>query len=133
MTKQEVLLYTEEELSQEIGELIKARRIRLNMRQKDLANKAGIALPTYIVFESTGKISLVRLLKVLRHVGLLGDVVSDILNSESIDSLGAENYIKTQVAREKSRVFQARKTTPSTFKPRYAVKKSSSIPSEKKS
>ena len=45
------------------------------MTQKELAAKANIALPTYISFEKTGKISFDRMLKVLRLLNLLGDVV----------------------------------------------------------
>jgi len=105
MTKQELLLYTEEEITFEVATLIKQRRIRLNMTQKELAEKTNIALPTYIVFEKTGKISFERMLKVLRHVNLLGNVVMQILESESLESLGIDEYIKAKKSKEKQRVM----------------------------
>jgi len=109
MTKQELLLYTEEEITYEIASVIKQRRIRLNMTQKELASKANIALPTYIVFEKTGKISLERMLKILRHVNLLGSVVMQILNAESLESLGVDEYIKAKESKEKKRVMHKQK------------------------
>ena len=108
MTKQELLLYTEEEITYEIASVIKQRRIRLNMTQKELASKANIALPTYIAFEKTGKISLERMLKILRHVNLLGSVVMQILESESLESLGIDEYIKAQKTQNKQRVMHKR-------------------------
>jgi len=108
MTKQELLLYTEEEITYEIASVIKQRRIRLNMTQKELAMKANIALPTYIAFEKTGKISLERMLKILRHMNLLGSVVMQILESESLESLGIDEYVKAQKTKNKQRVMHKR-------------------------
>jgi len=108
MTKQELLLYTEEEITFEVATLIKQRRIRLNMTQKELAEKTNIALPTYIVFEKTGKISFERMLKILRHVNLLGSVVMKILEAENLESLGLDEYINAEKIKDKQRVMHKR-------------------------
>jgi len=104
MTKQELLLYTEDEIAFEVAAIIKKRRIRLKMTQKELAAKANIALPTYIIFEKTGKISFERMLKVLRHLNLLGDVVMKILNAESLEALGVDEYVRAIKGKDKQRV-----------------------------
>lgn len=104
MTKQELLLYTEDEIASEVATIVKQRRIRLKMTQKELSAKANIALPTYISFEKTGKISFERMLKVLRHLNLLGDVVMNILNSESLEALGVDEYIRATKNKDKQRV-----------------------------
>ena len=41
--------------------------------QAELAARAGLKLPTYVLFERTGRIALIRLLKVLDVLGLLDD------------------------------------------------------------
>lgn len=103
MTRQELLLYTDDEIAQEISELIKRRRIRLKITQADMAKRTGISQPSYVNFEKTGKISLVRFFKILRQLGMLGDVGFEILNAESLERLGAEEYVKAKKSRQRSR------------------------------
>ncbi len=92
MTQQELLLYTEEEITQELAEVAIKRRKRLKMSQAAFAEKAGLSMSTYRKFEQSGKISLESYLKVLRHLGLLKTVV-ELLDAESIENIGAEAYL----------------------------------------
>ncbi|MBD3807477.1 MAG: helix-turn-helix transcriptional regulator [Epsilonproteobacteria bacterium] len=103
MTRQEILLYTDDEIAEEIAELIKQRRIRLGITQAEMAKRTGISQPSYVNYEKTGQISLVRFFKILRQLGMLGDVGFEILNAESLDRLGAEEYLKAKKTKERSR------------------------------
>lgn len=103
MTRQELLLYTDDEIAEEIAELIRQRRIRLGITQADMAKRTGISQPSYVNFEKTGKIALVRFFKILRQIGMLGDVGFEILNAESLERLGAEEYVKAKNSKERIR------------------------------
>lgn len=47
-----------------IASRVKQRRLENNLTQAGLAERAGIPLPTYRLFEKTGKISLIGLLQI---------------------------------------------------------------------
>ena len=52
---------------------IKDRRLRLGWTQAELAERAGLKPATYVLFERTGRIALIKMLKVLDVVGLLDE------------------------------------------------------------
>lgn len=52
---------------------MRERRLRRGWAQAELAERAGLKLPTYILFERSGQIALTRLIKVLEVVDLLGE------------------------------------------------------------
>ena len=47
-----------------IAERVRRSRLHRGWSQEELASRAGVALPTYRVFERTGNISLERLLRI---------------------------------------------------------------------
>lgn len=57
-------LRTPSEVSKLLAERVKALRIARAWTQEELAERAGIKLSTYRVFERTGRISLKRLLDI---------------------------------------------------------------------
>lgn len=57
----------------QIAERVKQRRLALRLTQAALATRADIPLPTYRVFEKSGKISLVGLLKIGMALNCLVD------------------------------------------------------------
>ena len=50
---------------------LRSRRLSLGWSQSELAARAGLKVPTYVLFERTGRIALLRLLKVLEVFDLL--------------------------------------------------------------
>lgn len=59
------------EVAAELAQRVRARRLQRAWTQAEMARRAGIREATYVLFERTGKISLLRLLKVLDMLGLL--------------------------------------------------------------
>jgi len=66
-------LKTAQEVAAELATRIRTRRLSRNWTQAELAARAGLKLPTYVLFERTGRIALIRLLKVLDVLDLLDD------------------------------------------------------------
>jgi len=50
-------------IQEDIAARVKKRRLELNLTQKALAARAGLAFPTYRRFETSGEISLRNLIK----------------------------------------------------------------------
>ena len=61
------------EVAIELALRIRARRLQRAWTQAEMARRAGLKEPTYVLFERTGRISLLRLLKVLDVLGLMGE------------------------------------------------------------
>lgn len=68
-----ISLKTSTELARELADRLRQRRLRRGWTQPEIAERAGIKLATYILFERTGQISLLRLLKVLEVLDLLDE------------------------------------------------------------
>ena len=64
------------ELMKVVAGNVRAMRLRRNISHKDFASKVGIALPTYRRFETTGEISLRKLVEIAKFF----DVARDIKN-----------------------------------------------------
>ncbi len=62
-----------DEMALNIAQKVKQRRLELDLTQAGLSARAGIPVPTYRVFERTGKISLQALL----HIGFALNCLSD--------------------------------------------------------
>lgn len=52
-----------EDMARELAGRIRALRLARGWTQQELAERAGLALPTYRLFERSGQISLARLIK----------------------------------------------------------------------
>ncbi len=65
------LLMTPKEVQEKLGERTKALRLRQNITQKEVAQRAGIALATLKRFEKTGEIQLRHFLQVMLVLGTL--------------------------------------------------------------
>ena len=82
------------ELAVAVATRIRARRLQRGWTQAELAARAGLKQPTYILFERTGQISLLRLLKVLEILDLLEEF-DRIGRQEDLAGLKLDDIIKT--------------------------------------
>jgi transcriptional regulator with XRE-family HTH domain len=69
-----ISITTAHELARTLATQVRARRLRRGWSQAELAGRAGLKTPTYILFERTGRISLLRFLKILGTLDLLPEV-----------------------------------------------------------
>lgn len=62
------------EVAADLASRIRARRLQRGWTQAELARRAGLKAATYVLFERTGRISLLRLLKVLDVFGVMEEI-----------------------------------------------------------
>jgi transcriptional regulator with XRE-family HTH domain len=58
------------EIASELALRVRARRLRRGWTQSEMAERAGVKLATYVLFERTGRIAVIRLVKILDVLGL---------------------------------------------------------------
>ena len=81
------------ELAVALATRIRARRLQRGRTQAELAARAGLKQPTYVLFERTGQISLLRLIKVLEILDLLEEF--DLIGrQEDLTGLNLDDIIK---------------------------------------
>lgn len=69
-----LVLKTEIEVALELAARVRATRLQLGWSQDELARRSGLKPSTYRLFEQTGRIALIRLLRVLSVLNHLQDV-----------------------------------------------------------
>jgi transcriptional regulator with XRE-family HTH domain len=74
------------EVARSLADRIRQRRLGLGWTQGEMAERAGVKAATYVHFERTGCISLIRLLKISDTLGLL-DAFDQIGSAEDLSSL----------------------------------------------
>jgi transcriptional regulator with XRE-family HTH domain len=62
------------QVAADLAARIRARRLLRGWTQAELARRAGLKVATFVLFERTGRISLLRLLKVLDVFGVMEEV-----------------------------------------------------------
>ena len=67
------MLRTPREAAADIAQRIRAERLGRGWTQPQLAQRAGLSVATYRLFERSGKISLHRLLAIVSALGRLGE------------------------------------------------------------
>lgn len=58
------------EIARELAQRVRARRLRRGWTQSEMAQRAGVKPATYVLFERTGRIAVMRLIKILDVLGL---------------------------------------------------------------
>lgn len=87
------------ELIKVVAGNVRAMRLRRNISQKDFASKVGIALPTYRRFETTGEISLRKLVEIAKFFDVAGDF-KNLFTKREYSSI--EEVIKEKTNRERA-------------------------------
>lgn len=83
------------EIAEELAQRIRSRRLRRGWTQAEMARRAGVRPATYVLFERTGRIASIRLIKILdvlelaeefdrigRHEDLAGMSLAEITQPE---------------------------------------------------
>ncbi|OHE79481.1 MAG: hypothetical protein A3G75_06415 [Verrucomicrobia bacterium RIFCSPLOWO2_12_FULL_64_8] len=83
------------EVAAELAGRIRSRRLQRGWTQGESARRAGIKEPTYVLFERTGKISLLRLLKILDLLGLM-DEFDRIGREPDLAGMRLEDFVKPE-------------------------------------
>jgi transcriptional regulator with XRE-family HTH domain len=83
------LLNSKKEISRELAERCRNLRLEQNLSQKELADRAGIALQTYRRFEQAGSISLERFIGVVQSLNRIPELEGLLLPSpiEDLDQI----------------------------------------------
>lgn len=92
------------EIARELASRLRARRLQRGWTQSGVAERAGIRPATYVLFERTGQISLVRLLKLLEVLGL----------AEQLDQIGRHEDFSTMTLADVIRPVRQRGSRKST-------------------
>ena len=92
-------LKTELEVARELASRIRAARLQLGWSQNELARRAGLRPATYRLFEQTGQIALIRLLRVLSILDRLNDFDQVCAPSDAPRSLAELHVRKRQRGR----------------------------------
>ena len=81
---------------------VRTMRLAHNISQKEFASRVGIALPTYRRFESTGEISLSRLVEIAKFFDLAGDFKNLFTKREysSIEEVISERKPRKRASRK---------------------------------
>ena len=93
----ELTLNTPASEAKELASRVKKRRLALHMTQVELAQRAGMPLPTYRRFEQTAQISLQGLLAVASALNALDDFHSLFASNtwSTMDEMLAESKKRT--------------------------------------
>ena len=99
-------LSTEFDVLRQTAATVKAHRLALRMRQRDLSEKSAVPIGTLRRFERTGNIGLIGLARLLVSLGLADHFVSSFKKApegpKSMASFFAESSTKPQ--RQRARV-----------------------------
>ena len=90
---------TASEIMKAVAGNVRAMRLARNISQKDFALRVGIALPTYRRFESTGEISMRKLVEIAKFFDLTGDI-KNLFTKREYSSI--EDVIKEKSNRKRA-------------------------------
>lgn len=98
---------TAPELCTEFAKRVKAQRMRLELSQPELAQRAGVALGTISAFEKTGKTTVDTFFRILLALGLVQELQGLFLQQPtSIKELEESTKPARKRVRRKSKVMR---------------------------
>jgi transcriptional regulator with XRE-family HTH domain len=83
------------EVATELAQRVRLRRLRRGWTQTEIARRAGVNQSTYVVFERYGRVSFLRLLKILDVLGLLEEV-DRVGRSEDLSTMTLDDLVKPE-------------------------------------
>lgn len=81
------------EVAADLASRVRARRLQRGWTQAELARRAGLKGATYVLFERTGRISLLRLLKIFDVFGMM-DEVDRIAREPDLSNVTLDDLVK---------------------------------------
>ena len=69
-----VTLSSPPEIAKTLADRVRERRLARGWSQAEIARRAGVKLATFVAFERTGRVSLVRFISIWDVLGLSGDL-----------------------------------------------------------
>lgn len=90
------------EIASELALRLRARRLARGWSQAEMAERAGLKQGTYVLFERTGRVSYLRLIKILDVLGLV-DEVDRIGRTEDLSQVSLDELIQPQRQRGRRR------------------------------
>ena len=102
MTDVEFSLQSDDEIAQDLATRAKEVRTSKNLSQVDFSKKAGISYHSYNKFESTGKVSLLGFITIMRYLGKIREL-NKLLVVDDIEKIGLEEYSKMMSSKKRER------------------------------
>lgn len=90
------------EIASELANRLKVRRLARGWSQAEMAERAGLKQGTYVLFERTGRVSFLRLIKILDVLGL-ADEVDRIGRTEDLSQVSLADLTQPQRQRGRRR------------------------------
>jgi transcriptional regulator with XRE-family HTH domain len=93
------------EIARELATRVREHRLARGWTQTELAERSGVSTPTYVLFERTGRIALVRLIRVFSTLGLEAQIEalapSPQMAARSIDEITAPKRVRGRARRQR--------------------------------
>jgi transcriptional regulator with XRE-family HTH domain len=93
------------EIARKVAERVREQRLARGWTQAEIAERAGVSAPTYILFERTGRIAFLRLIRVFTTLGLEAQLealaASPQIAARSIDEITAPKRIRGRARRQR--------------------------------
>ena len=99
----EFSLQSDDEIVQNLAIRAKEIRTSKNISQVDFSKKAGISYHSYNKFESTGKVSLMGFVTIMRFLGKIKEL-NKLLVVDDIEQIGLKEYSKMMSTKKRQRV-----------------------------
>lgn len=93
-------LKSPQEIAIELASRVRERRLQRGWTQDEMALRAGMKTPTYVLFERTGRIALARLLKIFEVLDWL-DAFDQIGRGQDLTGVSLDDL--TQPERKRGR------------------------------